>query len=323
MPACACCSRCAQAGVSWDARHPVRARAQALDAGTAAVLPEGLRTELEQLEDNGGVRHLHDLVAQIKARRTPEPARPGRRRARRDAPRPARAAPYAQARTPRPRPRPERAARGAQELRRVAGEDLARVEGELTREAREDAELRQQHGRAWARPASAALNSTLLEKVAGARPRPRPAPPAAPARAAGPALCVHACQRRPARRSMSTMPPARPYCVTGPVRIHMAARPSPELEPGRRAQATRPTWWRRARATRGWRRACSSSRRRSARCRWTTPSRRCRGCRRAPPRSCCVPFETACRRCAGARPARRVRALRPRLGARAGRACAA
>ena len=41
---------------------------QALDAGTAAVLPEGLRTELEQLEDNGGVRHLHDLVAQIKAR---------------------------------------------------------------------------------------------------------------------------------------------------------------------------------------------------------------------------------------------------------------
>lgn len=32
------------------------------------MLPEGLRTELEQLEDNGGVRHLHDLVAQIKAR---------------------------------------------------------------------------------------------------------------------------------------------------------------------------------------------------------------------------------------------------------------
>jgi hypothetical protein len=93
MPACACCSRCAQAGVSWDARHPVRARAQALDAGTAAVLPEGLRTELEQLEDNGGVRHLRDLVAQIKARRTPAPARPGRRRARKDAPRPARSAP--------------------------------------------------------------------------------------------------------------------------------------------------------------------------------------------------------------------------------------
>lgn len=58
----------------------------------------------------------------------------------------------------------------AQELRRVATEDLGRVEGELQREAREDAELRQQYGRAWARPASAALNSTLLEKVAGAHP---------------------------------------------------------------------------------------------------------------------------------------------------------
>lgn len=53
----------------------------------------------------------------------------------------------------------------------MAGEELARVEGELTREAREDAELRQQYGRAWQRPASAALNSTLLEKVAGTRPR--------------------------------------------------------------------------------------------------------------------------------------------------------
>ena len=50
----------------------------------------------------------------------------------------------------------------------MATEDLGRVEGELQREAREDAELRQQYGRAWARPASAALNSTLLEKVAGA-----------------------------------------------------------------------------------------------------------------------------------------------------------
>ena len=59
----------------------------------------------------------------------------------------------------------------AQELRRVATEDLGRVEGELQREARrEDAELRQQYGRVWARPASAALNSTLLEKVAGAPP---------------------------------------------------------------------------------------------------------------------------------------------------------
>lgn len=40
--------------------------AQALDAGSAAALPDGLRAELEQLEDHGGVRHLHDLAAQIK-----------------------------------------------------------------------------------------------------------------------------------------------------------------------------------------------------------------------------------------------------------------
>lgn len=39
---------------------------QALDAGSAAALPDGLRAELEQLEDHGGVRHLHDLAAQIK-----------------------------------------------------------------------------------------------------------------------------------------------------------------------------------------------------------------------------------------------------------------
>ena len=41
---------------------------QALDAGTAAVLPEGLRSELEQLEDSGGVRHLNDLKDQIQVR---------------------------------------------------------------------------------------------------------------------------------------------------------------------------------------------------------------------------------------------------------------
>lgn len=41
--------------------------AQALDAGTASVLPEGLRSELEQLEDSGGVRHLNDLKEQIQA----------------------------------------------------------------------------------------------------------------------------------------------------------------------------------------------------------------------------------------------------------------
>ncbi len=39
---------------------------QALDAGTTALLPEGLRTELEALEDAGGVRHLTDLKAQIQ-----------------------------------------------------------------------------------------------------------------------------------------------------------------------------------------------------------------------------------------------------------------
>lgn len=39
---------------------------QALDAGTAAVLPDGLRSELEQLEDSGGVRHLNDLKEQIQ-----------------------------------------------------------------------------------------------------------------------------------------------------------------------------------------------------------------------------------------------------------------
>lgn len=39
---------------------------QALDAGSAAALPDGLRAELEQLEDHGGVSHLHDLAAQIK-----------------------------------------------------------------------------------------------------------------------------------------------------------------------------------------------------------------------------------------------------------------
>jgi hypothetical protein len=56
-----------------------------------------------------------------------------------------------------------------QGLRRVAVEELGKVEGELSRESREDGELRERHGRAWARPASAALNGTLLEKIAGAR----------------------------------------------------------------------------------------------------------------------------------------------------------
>ncbi len=54
-----------------------------------------------------------------------------------------------------------------QGLRRVAVEELGKVEAELQREAREDAALRERHGAAWNRPSSAALNSTLLEKVAG------------------------------------------------------------------------------------------------------------------------------------------------------------
>ena len=54
-----------------------------------------------------------------------------------------------------------------QGLRRVAVEELGKVEAELAREAREDSELRERHGSAWHRPSSAALNSTLMEKIAG------------------------------------------------------------------------------------------------------------------------------------------------------------
>ena len=39
---------------------------QALDAGSSAALPEGLRHDLEELEEHGGVAHLKDLGAQIK-----------------------------------------------------------------------------------------------------------------------------------------------------------------------------------------------------------------------------------------------------------------
>lgn len=39
---------------------------QALDAGSAAALPDGLRSELEQLEEHGDVRYLRDLCTQIK-----------------------------------------------------------------------------------------------------------------------------------------------------------------------------------------------------------------------------------------------------------------
>lgn len=99
----------------WDMPEAL----QALDAGSAAALPDGLRAELEQLEDHGGVSHLHDLAAQIK------------------------------------------------DLRRVAMEELKKVESVLDKESANDAELRDKYGSRWNRPASAALNSSMREKVAG------------------------------------------------------------------------------------------------------------------------------------------------------------
>eukprot|EP00884_Botryococcus_braunii_P008240 jgi/Botrbrau1/17417/Bobra.0054s0013.1 len=39
---------------------------QALDAGSVAALPDGVRLELEHLEDHGGLNHLLDLATQIK-----------------------------------------------------------------------------------------------------------------------------------------------------------------------------------------------------------------------------------------------------------------
>ena len=54
-----------------------------------------------------------------------------------------------------------------QGLRKVAIDELAKVEGDLQREAKEDAELKERHGAAWRRPSSTALNAKFLEKVAG------------------------------------------------------------------------------------------------------------------------------------------------------------
>lgn len=54
-----------------------------------------------------------------------------------------------------------------QGLRKVAIDELAKVEGDLQREAKEDAELKERHGSAWRRPSSTALNAKFLEKVAG------------------------------------------------------------------------------------------------------------------------------------------------------------
>ena len=39
---------------------------QALEAGSSAALPEGVKGELERLEENGGVKHLSELAEQIK-----------------------------------------------------------------------------------------------------------------------------------------------------------------------------------------------------------------------------------------------------------------
>ena len=43
---------------------------QSLDAGSVAALPEGLRVELEGIEDAGGVRFLQEMAAQIRVRAT-------------------------------------------------------------------------------------------------------------------------------------------------------------------------------------------------------------------------------------------------------------
>jgi len=41
---------------------------QALETGSSAALPDGLQAELEQLENNGGVRHLQELQKQVQVR---------------------------------------------------------------------------------------------------------------------------------------------------------------------------------------------------------------------------------------------------------------
>ena len=56
-----------------------------------------------------------------------------------------------------------------QGLRKVAIDELAKVEGDLQREAKEDAELKERHKSAWRRPSSTALNAKFMEKVAGER----------------------------------------------------------------------------------------------------------------------------------------------------------
>ena len=41
---------------------------EVLDATSATALPDGLRTELEAIEDGGGVRHLHEVAGEAQVR---------------------------------------------------------------------------------------------------------------------------------------------------------------------------------------------------------------------------------------------------------------
>lgn len=152
---------------------------QALDAGSAAALPDGLRGELERLEDHGGVRHLQDLQKQVQVscvfRRviasveidfdlysrvdsclhSPNSLR------------------FSNINISRSQPGQASIQKTleliptSQELRRVTEEELRAVEEDLQKEAAEDAELRSQYGQRWNRPASVALNSQITEKIAG------------------------------------------------------------------------------------------------------------------------------------------------------------
>ena len=141
---------------------------QALDAGTASVLPEGLRAELEQLEDSGSVRHLNDLKEQIQAScHDASPlAMPQR-------PWPCRSIPAHACvsllsdcwlHTARSRAEHEVVYPGPLHAAVTGNGD-----GDLQREAKEDAELRERHRAAWRRPASPALNAKFVEKIAGER----------------------------------------------------------------------------------------------------------------------------------------------------------
>lgn len=49
----------------------------------------------------------------------------------------------------------------------MAIDELKKVESALDKESKEDAELREKYSSRWNRPASAALNSSMREKIAG------------------------------------------------------------------------------------------------------------------------------------------------------------